>query len=279
MRPLYGLILAGGASKRMGTDKAALTYHGKPQLQAAFDVLSPLVENCFVSVRPDQTENPLRADFPQIVDSVEIDGPAAGLLSAHLAHPDVAWLVLACDLPMLDRGTLENLIARRNATDVAVAYRSEHDGLPEPLCAIWEPEALDRLKQQVLDGRTCPRKLLINSPTKLLEPYARGALDNINTPEERDDATRRLKHPTGGPMIRLTLEYFAQLRELAGRREQSLETTFTAVGPLYEGLRETYAFPFEASKLRVAINGDFAPWTQSLKDGDHIVFIPPVTGG
>ncbi len=279
MTPVYGLILAGGASKRMGTDKAALDYHGKPQLQAAFEVLAPVVERCFVSVRPGQTSDPLRSSFPQIVDTVEIDGPAAGLLSAHRAYPDVTWLVLACDLPMLDRGTLENLMAARDGEHVAVSYRSEHDGLPEPLCAIWEPEALDLLEKQVEGGRICPRKLLINSPTKLLEPHMRGALDNINTPEEREDAARRLKNLPGGPMIRLTLEYFAQLRELAGTREQSLETAFATVGPLYEELREKYAFPFEASKLRVAINGDFAPWTQALKDGDHIVFIPPVTGG
>lgn len=277
--PLYGLVLAGGVSRRMGTDKAALDYHGLPQLQAAFDEMVPLVEKCFVSVRPDQAAEPLRAGFPQIVDAVEIDGPAAGLLSAHRAFPGVAWLVLACDLPLLDRGTLKNLIVERDGQSVAVAYRSEHDGLPEPLCAIWEPEALDRLAHQVETGRLCPRSLLINSPTKLLEPHVRGALDNINTPQDREDAVRRLDDQTGGTMISVRLEYFAQLRELAGMREQVIETESATAGPLYEELRRTYAFPFEASRLRVAINGDFAPWTQALKDGDHIVFIPPVTGG
>ncbi|UMM08943.1 NTP transferase domain-containing protein [Gluconobacter frateurii] len=275
MSPLYGLVLAGGFSSRMRQDKAALTYHGEPQLRNAFDAVSPMVEQCFVSVREAQKDEPLRAGFPQIVDAVDVDGPAAGLLSAHQAYPDAAWLVLACDLPLLDRVTLETLIGARDAQHVAVAYRSEHDGLPEPLCAIWEPAALEALARQVEEGRKCPRKLLINSDTRLLSPRTTGALDNINTPEERESVSRRL----GGPMIRLDVEYFAQMRELAGHKTETVETSFGTVGLLYEQLREKYGFPFEASRLRVALNGDFAPWTQSLKNGDHVVFIPPVTGG
>ncbi|GAC88818.1 bifunctional molybdenum cofactor biosynthesis protein (molybdopterin-guanine dinucleotide biosynthesis protein A and MoaD) [Gluconobacter thailandicus F149-1 = NBRC 100600] len=275
MSPLYGLVLAGGLSSRMGQDKAALTYHGEPQLRNAFDALSPMVERCFISVRNGQKDDPLRAGFPLIVDAVDVDGPAAGLLSAHQAYPDVAWLVLACDLPLLDRITLETLIGARDDQHVAVAYRSEHDGLPEPLCAIWEPAALEALARQVENGRKCPRKLLINSDTLLLSPRTTGALDNINTPEERESVSRRL----GGQMIRLNVEYFAQMRELAGQKIETVETAFGTVGPLYEQLKEKYGFPFEASRLRVALNGDFAPWTQPLKNGDHVVFIPPVTGG
>lgn len=275
MSPLYGLVLAGGLSSRMRQDKAALTYHGEPQLRNAFDALSPMVERCFISVRNGQKDDPLRAGFPQIVDAVDVDGPAAGLLSAHEAYPDAAWLVLACDLPLLDRITLETLIGARDHQHVAVAYRSEHDGLPEPLCAIWEPSALEGLARQVENGRKCPRKLLINSDTLLLSPRTTGALDNINTPEERESVSRRL----GGQMIRLNVEYFAQMRELAGQKVETVETAFGTVGPLYEQLKEKYGFPFEASRLRVALNGDFAPWTQPLKNGDHVVFIPPVTGG
>jgi len=275
MRPLYGLVLAGGVSARMGQDKAELSYHGAPQLQVAYETLSPLVERCFVSVRPAQKEDPLRATFPQIVDAVTVDGPAAGLLSAHQAFPEAAWLVLACDLPLLDQVTLETLITARDDQHVAVAYRSEHDGLPEPLCAIWESRALDALARQVEGGRKCPRKLLINSQTLLLSLRTVGALDNINTPEERASVSRRL----GGQMIRLDVEYFAQMRELAGQKTETVETHFGTVGPLYEQLKEKYGFPFEADRLRVALNGDFAPWTQPLKSGDHVVFIPPVTGG
>src|SRR5579863_6603634 len=108
--PLYGLVLAGGRSTRMLRDKAALEYGGRSQLERAAELISPLVEQVFVSVRADQTGDPLRARFRQIVDSGDLAGPIAGIVAAQLRHPDAAWLVLACDLPLLDRHTLAHLV-------------------------------------------------------------------------------------------------------------------------------------------------------------------------
>ncbi|MEJ5156254.1 molybdenum cofactor guanylyltransferase [Gluconobacter wancherniae] len=192
MTELYGLVLAGGLSTRMGQDKAGLIYRGRTQLEAAFDLVSSVVVSCFVSVRQSQVDDPLRGEFPVIVDQSEVDGPAAGLLSAHARFPAASWLVVACDLPLLDRGTLDHLLLSRDGKHDAYAYRSEHDGLPEPLCAVWEPAALEALKRQVDAGKKCPRKCLINSDTLLIAPVNAGALDNINTPQERLDAARRL---------------------------------------------------------------------------------------
>ena len=67
--PIYALVLAGGHSKRMQRDKAALIYHGRSQLEWAVSFLQPHVERVFVSVRPDQTNDPVRARFEQIVDT------------------------------------------------------------------------------------------------------------------------------------------------------------------------------------------------------------------
>src|ERR1700761_525020 len=111
--PLYGLVLAGGRSSRMQRDKAALAYHGRTQLEWAVALLKPHVDRVFVSVRPDQTKDPVRAQFDQIVDTREDVGPIAGIMAAQANHPQVAWLVLACDLPFLDDSTLTTLIAAR----------------------------------------------------------------------------------------------------------------------------------------------------------------------
>src|SRR5487761_1295218 len=108
--PLYGLVLAGGRSTRMQRDKAALEYSGRTQLERAVELLTPLVERVFVSIRPDQAGDPLRARFAQIVDSGEAEGPIAGIIAAQTRHPDAAWLVLACDLPLLEPRTLEHLL-------------------------------------------------------------------------------------------------------------------------------------------------------------------------
>src|SRR6185437_11923292 len=108
--PLYGLVLAGGRSTRMQRDKAALEYAGRSQLERAAELITPLVARLFVSVRPDQTGDPLRARFAQIVDSGEVAGPIAGIIAAQSRHPEAAWLVVACDLPLLDSGTLQHLL-------------------------------------------------------------------------------------------------------------------------------------------------------------------------
>lgn len=193
--PLFGLVLAGGKSQRMGEDKAALSFHGKPQLAWAFELLDSVCERTFVSVRTDQREEPTRAALPQIVDGATGNGPIAGIVAALDAHPDAAWLVLACDLPFLSRETLDHLIEHRDASRVATAYKSSYDQLPEPLCAIWEPSSRSILATWIAKGKDCPRKVLINSDTSLLDQPDAHALDNINTPEERCEAMNRTAMP------------------------------------------------------------------------------------
>lgn len=186
--PLYGLVLAGGASQRMGQDKATLSFHGKPQLLWAYELLDQVCERSFVSVRPDQRDEPTRASLPQIVDRQPGIGPIAGISAALDAQPNVAWLVVACDLPFLSPSTLEHLIKHRDAARIATAYRSTHDQLPEPLCAIWEPGSRETVNAWIANSKQCPRKLLINSNTALLDQPDARALDNINTPQERSAA-------------------------------------------------------------------------------------------
>ena len=191
--PLYGLVLTGGRSTRMGRDKAALAYgDGPPQLERAMALIAPHVVRAYVSVRADQSSDPLRARFPQIADTHENLGPLAGILAAQLRHPEGAWLVLACDLPLLDAQTLEHLVRQRDPARTATAYRSSHDGLPEPLCAVWEPRSHQPLTEHVAAGRDCPRKFLIGADTLLLEEPNPRALDNVNTPREYGSATYQL---------------------------------------------------------------------------------------
>lgn len=191
--PLHGLVLAGGRSTRMGQDKAQLRYGTQPQLQAAFELLRGMVDQCHVSVRADQRDEPLRAGLPQLLDVMDDIGPAAGLLAAHAHAPDAAWLAVACDLPLLEVRTLQALIDARREGVAAVAFRSAHDGLPEPLCAIWEPLALERLQDQVRLGRHGLRSVLSGGDVQLLPLPSPDALDNANTPDDHARLRRQLR--------------------------------------------------------------------------------------
>ncbi len=196
MSALYGLVLAGGRSRRMMTDKAALTFDREPELARSFSLLAARATRTWVSVRADQADEPLRAAFPRIADGTQGQGPVAGILAAQAAHPDAAWLVLACDLPLLDGETLDQLLAGRDRTRLATAFRSTHDGLPEPLCAIWEPASRRPLMDYVAAGSACPRKFLIAQGAALLAPLHPRALDNANTPADAA-AIRRTLAATG----------------------------------------------------------------------------------
>jgi len=226
----------------MGRDKAALSYRGVSQLERAMMLLTPLLTHVYVSVRAEQRTDPLRGRFPQIVDAREDIGPIAGLLAAQARHPDVAWLVLACDLPLLDAATLAHLLRERAPARIATAYRSSHDGLPEPLCAIYEPRSREPLAAYVDSGRDCPRKFLLGADTELIDQPDPRALDNVNTPEEYG-AVMAAQHPQAPTDLRhVTVQYYALLREQAGRREESLTTAARTPRELYAQLSGRYPF-------------------------------------
>ena len=158
----------------------------------------PACEEVFVSVRASQASDPVRSHRPLIIDSVAGEGPIVGIRSALAARPDVAWLVLACDLPFLGDAALAHLLTMRDSDALATAYRSTHDGLPEPLCAVWEPKAAPALAAYQAAGGHCPRKFLMRNAARILEPLDRQALDNVNTPEEYAQALGLLELEAGG---------------------------------------------------------------------------------
>ncbi len=270
---LDGVVLAGGHSRRMQRDKASLPYEGASQLARAMTLLAPLVGRAYVSVRPDQQDEPQRAAHPQIIDRQAGLGPIGGIDAALASHPDRAWLVLACDLPYLRAPVLLHLIAQRAPDRLATAFRSSTDGQPEPLCAIYEPAARAPIEAWIAAGQRCPRAFLAAHDVRLLDLPDPAALENVNTPAEYAAA--------GGLAARrrLHIRYFALLRERAGRSTEELQTLARTPAELYEELRERHPLGLEPRQLRVAINDEFADWQAPLAEGDTVVFLPPVAGG
>jgi molybdopterin-guanine dinucleotide biosynthesis protein A len=190
--PLYGLVLAGGASRRMGQDKASLSLHGRPQLEWARELLARHCDRVFTSIRAGQHDDPLRSGQSVIVDTHDGAGPIAGIAAAQAAYPAHAWLVLACDLPFVDDACLETLVRHRDGRPV-VAFASTHDGLPEPLCAIYEPASRAGVLDAITSGRNCPRKYIVGTGVVLVHQPAAGALENVNTPDELERAQGQLR--------------------------------------------------------------------------------------
>lgn len=179
---IYGLVLAGGKSRRMGEDKALLVRDGTSQLEHIAALLQALTDKVFVSTRAEQEDERVRRRFEQIVDQFDDIGPIAGILSATQEYPHVDWLVVACDLPNVDDETIRFLLANRSVEQPFTAYRSSHDDLPEPLCAVYRAGADEIIRKFVDEGLVCPRKILMRSDTCLLSQPNPASLDNVNTP-------------------------------------------------------------------------------------------------
>ena len=181
---LLGLVLAGGRSRRMGADKGGITYRDSPQAVVAWELLSSVCERAFVSVNETQVEAPPYSELPIIVDAVDCGGPAAGLMSAWNQYPNVAWLVLAVDLPNADRSVIQTLINARDPHCGATALRHPDKTL-EPLCTIWEPVSRLVLEAEVAAGGASLRRVLERSRIAVAEPAEAAALTSINTPTQR----------------------------------------------------------------------------------------------
>lgn len=199
---LYGLVLAGGKSTRMGHNKGAIKWHEVEQRYFLADLLSEFCEKVFISIRPEQ-KSEIKNRYQVLYDSYKDLGQYGAILTAFEKYPGKAFLVVACDLPLIDGNAVLNLIKNRDPEKLATAYKSKIDGLPEPLVAIWEAKSRKRLLELLDEGVTCPRKALIKSHenVKLINPSYSELTMNVNTPEEVKIAQKIIKERGEGAWL------------------------------------------------------------------------------
>ena len=166
---------------RMGRDKGSINYHGKPQREHMADLLAGFCEETYLSVR---TSSSMESAYPLIEDTFLELGPCGGLLSAFRQDPSSAWLAVACDVPLVNKQALSYLADNRNHSKVATCYHNTETDSPEPMLAIWEPRAYDKLLQFLALGYSCPRKVLINTDVLELATQSPNVLRNVNTPKD-----------------------------------------------------------------------------------------------
>ena len=189
---LFGLVLSGGKSTRMGNDKGLIAYHGVPQREYLYQLLSEVCEETYISLRGEQ-EAQVPFGYATLTDENKFKGPFNGILTAYNRHPEVAWLVLACDLPLINLKALKQLVKERNPNKIATAFANADDPLPEPLCAIWEPRGLEKAIAYLDDGNgSCPRKFLINHEPKLVFPEDKNVILNANSQEDYQEVVSKL---------------------------------------------------------------------------------------
>jgi len=191
--PLYGLVLAGGKSTRMGEDKSLISYFGLEHRIYLAKLLSPFCEKTYISCQENQLSENLDGCNP-LIDLVPSKGPMSGLISAFLNHPNAAWLVIPCDLPLFSAKNITQLITERNVQGIATVFSSANHDYPEPLIGIWEPSAFPLIEQQYKVGNYSLLNILNNNHIFLVPALDPEGLTNVNTPEEKRALS--LLHPS-----------------------------------------------------------------------------------
>ena len=192
MFDVQGFILVGGASRRMGQDKAQLRLGTETLLERVAGQLSGATSSVTLVGGP-QAGNIL----PNVPDVYEKWGALGGIHGA-LSATKTDWIVvIACDLPFVTRDLFERLKSFADKSLDAVVP-IQPDGRPQPVCALYRREAcLPEIERLIQAGEHTPRALLTNVRTRYVEfaelsdlPGAENFFLNLNTPDDFERAKR-----------------------------------------------------------------------------------------
>jgi len=183
--PVWGCILIGGKSSRMGQPKHLLTDDfGKTWLEHIVDILKPSVDGIAISgdgALPDSLTG-----MPRLVDIPGVVGPLTGILAASRWLPQVSWLLVACDMPYISAETVEWLLSHRRPGDWGCVPRMREASHFEPLFALYDPRATVLFERQALSGdmrmSSVARHPKIKNP--VIPELLRYGWENVNTPEQ-----------------------------------------------------------------------------------------------
>lgn len=181
-------MLAGGAGRRLGRDKASLVVDGHALAARAAAALAPLCPRVLISIRTGGV-NPA-AGFEAIEDEPPAGrGPLAGLVAGFAAAPGSDLLVLACDYPRVTESLLRKILAAATAAD-DVVFPVDEGGRDHPLVGLWRGRIAGAARAAVGEGRLAVRDLLAGLAVRRLscragrDGAADGALVNVNRPED-----------------------------------------------------------------------------------------------
>lgn len=178
---ITGIILAGGKSSRMGTDKGFLKWKNKPFVQYSIDALKPLVSN--IIIVSDHTEYD-SLGHKRITDDIKGAGPVSGIYSGLKASKTTYNLVLSCDIPLITTVVLQKLIDAFDEESEII--QAESNSKTMPLIALYKSSVKDTFKKFLEQDERRLRMAIKACSYKnvvLNEAYQNATL-NVNTKEE-----------------------------------------------------------------------------------------------
>ena len=178
---ITGIILAGGKSTRMGTDKGLLKIENKTFVACVIDAVKPLVDDIIiVSDNPDYDQ----FGFKRIDDIIKEAGPVAGLYAGLKHSKTDDNLVLSCDVPMISTEVLGQLLKPEFYSYEVVQIQSK--GKTMPLIARYKKDCLTTCYNLLMKGERRLRLAVSQFNTKsiLIDEKHSDVVKNVNTKED-----------------------------------------------------------------------------------------------
>lgn len=182
---VFGAVLIGGKSARMGRPKHLLVTEGKTWLRRTVDVLAPLVARVVV-LGGGAMPSDLPADIVRLPDVPGLAGPLGGALAAMRWAPHASWLLAACDLPQLTGEAIRWLLASRTPGRWATLPALDASGRCEPLLAHYDFRCRTLLERQACDEVLSLSKIACHPKTSVIPvpPQMAVAWHNCNRPAD-----------------------------------------------------------------------------------------------
>ncbi len=179
-----GIILAGGASKRMGKDKGLCDFKGKPLVQHSINILEPICKTILISTNNNSGYK--QFGFETVGDEFRNIGPIGGIYSSLKQSPNNDNLVISCDTPFLDGDLLKTVLSFRQSYDIVVPqYRNSYF---EPLAAYYSreiiPVLLDSISKKDYKLINLFEKVRFRSVSIDADAENINRFKNINTPKD-----------------------------------------------------------------------------------------------
>ncbi len=181
---LYGLVICGGESTRMGTDKSLLVYYQKPQYEHVADLLTPLCEQVVLCCNTEQHRT-FRTSYPKLTDLPKFggSGPMSGLLTAFETFPGNDFLVAGCDYPYLTTDELANFLHDTDKDLPAAAFYNQN-AFYEPLLGWYSRSAGNALLNAFENGSRSLQRFLHAENAGKYRPQSEKTMLSVDTPED-----------------------------------------------------------------------------------------------
>lgn len=192
MEKITAIVLCGGNSTRMGTDKGMINIMGRPMVEHVINHAKPLCSRILISTN---FENYKYLGYEVVEDQWPDSGPAAGILSSLLVSETAMNLVISCDLPMATTALFEKMYGYSHDSDITVPRINTHF---QPLCGYYRTNIRERFKEFLLSGEKSMQFMIQFFNFRLISQEMVPGIDlekellNFNTPEDLEKLKKTL---------------------------------------------------------------------------------------